>query len=50
MMVVFLKKLVLQDAVNGSVGYMYLPSMAPQHGSMKNDLNMIGDYIKTLDN
>lgn len=47
----FLKKeLVLQDAVNGSVGYIYLPSMAPQHGSMKNDLNMIGDYIKTLDN
>ncbi|MCU9813587.1 S41 family peptidase [Paraclostridium sp. AKS81] len=29
---------------------MYLPSMAPQHGSMKNDLNMIGDYIKTLEN
>lgn len=46
----FKKELVLQDAVNGSVGYMYLPSMAPQHGSMKNDLNMIGDYIKTLDN
>lgn len=47
----FLKKeLILKDAVNGSVGYMYLPSMAPQKGSIKNDLNIVGDYIKTLDN
>ena len=44
------KELILKDIVNGSVGYIYLPSMAPQNGSINNDLNIISDYIKKLKN
>ncbi|WP_250676000.1 S41 family peptidase [Paraclostridium ghonii] len=44
------KELILKDVLKDSVGYIYLPSMASRNGSMEKDLNMIGDYINTLDN
>ncbi|MCC0694652.1 MULTISPECIES: S41 family peptidase [unclassified Clostridioides] len=47
---IFVKKeLILEDIIKGKVGYMYLPSMSPQNGSMDKDLKMIGDYVNTLE-
>lgn len=46
---IFVKKeLILEDVIKGKVGYMYLPAMSPQNGSIDKDLKMIGDYINTL--
>ena len=46
---IFVKKeLTLKDVVKDEIGYMYLPSMASRNGSIKKDLKMIEDYIKTL--
>jgi hypothetical protein len=48
---IFLKKeLISKDVVKDSVGYIYLPSMGSRNGSMEKNLNMIGDYINTLNN
>ncbi|MDU1538346.1 MAG: S41 family peptidase [Paeniclostridium sordellii] len=48
---IFVKKeLTLKDVVKDEIGYMYLPSMASRNGSIKKDLKMIEDYIKTLGN
>lgn len=44
------KELILQDVIKDKVGYIYLPSMASKNGSIDKDLNMIGDYINTLEN
>lgn len=44
------KELTLEDVVKGKIGYMYLPSMASRNGSIDKDLELIGNYINTLDN
>ncbi|MCC0661553.1 S41 family peptidase [Clostridioides sp. ZZV14-6044] len=47
---IFVKKeLILEDIIKGKVGYMYLPAMSPQNGSIDKDLKMIGDYINNLE-
>ncbi|MGX9755393.1 S41 family peptidase [Clostridioides difficile] len=47
---IFIKKeLILEDIIKGKAGYMYLPAMSPQNGSIDKDLKMIGDYINTLE-
>lgn len=44
------KELTLEDVVKGKIGYMYLPSMASRNESIDKDLELIGNYINTLDN
>ncbi|MEG2786834.1 MAG: S41 family peptidase [Romboutsia sp.] len=44
------KELMLEDVVKDEVGYIYLPSMASRNGSIKKDLEAIGNYVNTLDN
>ncbi|MCC0632624.1 MULTISPECIES: S41 family peptidase [unclassified Clostridioides] len=47
---IFVKKeLILEDIIKGKVGYMYLPAMSPQNGSIDKDLKIIGDYINNLE-
>ncbi|MDB0440161.1 S41 family peptidase [Clostridioides difficile] len=47
---IFVKKeLILKDIIKGKAGYMYLPAMSPQNGSIEKDLKMIEDYINTLE-
>ncbi|MCC0630641.1 MULTISPECIES: S41 family peptidase [unclassified Clostridioides] len=43
------KELILKDAVNGKIGYMYLPSMSAKKESLENDLKVVGDYINSLE-
>lgn len=42
--------LALNDVVYGKVGYMYLPQMGRKNVPMADDLKMVEDYIKGLDN
>lgn len=47
----FLKKeLILKDVVENKIGYIYLPSMTPQTGSLNNDLSIIENYLKERKN
>lgn len=42
--------LILKDVVEGKIGYIYLPQMAPRGKSIPEDMEIISKYIKTLKN
>lgn len=42
--------LILKDVVEGKIGYIYLPQMAPRSESIADDMEVILKYIKTLEN
>lgn len=44
------RDLILKDVVKDKVGYMYLPQMTPRNKSVEEDMKIISDYIKTLEN
>ena len=46
----FKKELTLKDVVNGKVGYIYIPSMTPQNGSISKDIDIIYNYLKERKN
>lgn len=42
--------LILKDIVEEKVGYIYLPEMTPRGESIEEDISIISEYIKTLEN
>lgn len=42
--------LILGDVIKDKIGYIYLPRMMPEGKSINDDLMLISQYIKTLDN